>query len=538
MKKLLFALALLFALPAGAQTCTINVASPYGPTQVLAALNSISSDGAVVCIPASDVVWASVISYTQTKSFTLEGAGAISGQGVVGGSVVNINGSGTDNTIIEDGYNHTASDVPLISIATISGKSLRITGIAFKWAAANASVTYHGVIDIYGNSTSVRFDHNHVNRLQAKDLVFTGCPQGVIDHNQFDSGYGDDAQIEFEQGGCNGDASGLGNGSWAAASGFGTSAFMFAENNNFQWTAASPGAGNLGAVAEDCDEGGNFVMRYNAYGFHTALEIHGTNGNDDYRGCRAFEVYGNIFAWSGSPSTDSFSFLVQYESGASLWWGNTVSGFVSFIYSDTVRNRNKGAQGGTYVNVPTPNGWGGCGSSTTGGGPSNWDENTDGTGYRCIDQVAAGQGDLLSGTFPTKCDQTLGCSTYNGQWPNQALDPVYAWDNSLTLTAWGGSAYFGSQAGPSGNVTVENRDYYLGTPKPFRGRKFQRNRRHGVWVALRTTINLYAASRVLRNRCERRRGRTLRMPDDEHLDSELRALHLSPSACWRPSTCS
>ena len=470
LKWLSFAFVALFIFSSSAQSQTINAAS-CSRNDIATALSNITTDGTTVVVPPGDCVWTTSLAYTQTHSFTLQGAGAISGMGVVNGSVVNINGSGTDSTIIEDDYNHTASDVALLGISTIAGKTFRMTGIAFKWNAGNSSITYMGEVHIDGASTSVRVDHNHFNHLQAKDLVFTGCPQGVVDHNQFDSGFADDAQLEFEQGGCNGDPQGLGNGSWAEASGFGSSNFIFAENNNFQWNNGAGTVSQLGAVAEDCFEGGRFVMRYNALGYHTALEIHGTNSGNDFRGCRAFEVYNNIMTWSSDPSTDSFSFLVQYEAGGSLWWGNTTSGFVSFIYSDTVRNKDR-SEGGTYINVPTPNGWGGCGSSTTGGGRSKWDQNTDGSGYRCIDQVGAGQGDLLSGVFPNKCDQTLGCSTFNGQWPNQILDPVYAWDNSLTLTAWSGSAYFGSQSGPSGNVTVENRDYYLELPNHFESATF------------------------------------------------------------------
>jgi hypothetical protein len=138
-------------------------------------------------------------------------------------------------------------------------------------------------------------------------------------------------------------------------------------------------------------------------------------------------------------------------------WGNTVTGFGTFIREDTVRTNNA-----TYTQQPPPLGFGYCSSSLIAGilGPSPWDGNESGQdGYPCLDNVGRGQGDLLAapgnGVFPVTNTAT-GTTT----WPHQALSPHYAFANvfntiqNITPHYW---QNFDS-------VTVENRDYYLQLP--------------------------------------------------------------------------
>ena len=84
----------------------------------------------------------------------------------------------------------------------------------------------------------------------------------------------------------------------------------------------------------------------------------------------------------------------------------------------------------TYGQIPTPNGWGYAGTEFNGTG-SMWDGGTalgtDTTkGYPCLDQPGRGQGDLLTGGFPNKVNSTTGTIS----WPNQALEPIYIWNNT------------------------------------------------------------------------------------------------------------
>jgi hypothetical protein len=80
---------------------------------------------------------------------------------------------------------------------------------------------------------------------------------------------------------------------------------------------------------------------------------------------------------------------------------------------------------------------------------SPWDGNTDLLGYPCLDQPGRGQGDLITGVFPTKVNDT----TSTAVWPNQALEPIYIWANSNVndVVTYGNN---------SGGRVVANRDYY------------------------------------------------------------------------------
>ena len=73
----------------------------------------------------------------------------------------------------------------------------------------------------------------------------------------------------------------------------------------------------------------------------------------------------------------------------------------AFIIFNVTRKNND-----TYNQQPTPNGWGYGGTEFNRTG-SNWDGGTAlGTdtvkGYPCLDMPGRGQGDLLTGLFPTR----------------------------------------------------------------------------------------------------------------------------------------
>jgi hypothetical protein len=97
-----------------------------------------------------------------------------------------------------------------------------------------------------------------------------------------------------------------------------------------------------------------------------------------------------------------------------------------------------------------------------------WDGNTPATtGYPCLDQVGRGVGDLLSGDYPTKRNNTRGCTVNftwanraancdgsdSSAWPRQALEPAYEWSNTGTIL---GGTWIAVANGP----IVANRDFY------------------------------------------------------------------------------
>lgn len=455
-KGVLFGLLLSAFFSAGLEAQTINAAS-CNEGDVSKALSSITTDGTTVVVPAGTCTWTTSLSYTQTNSFTLQGAGAISGTGLQ----ASISGTGSDATIIQDNINRTSGDVPLLGITTISGKSFRLTGFAFTSttnSTCSSYPSYNGIVPITGYSHSVRIDHNHFNQMCLVGLFIAGWLEGVIDHNQFDSGYPDENQMRFADGNWNNDSLGFGDQSWADYSYWGSSQFMFAENNNFQWVAAIPSNLNAnGGFPFDCNQGGRFVFRYNALGQQTAVQTHGTGPllpgpGGGGRGCRAFEMYNNTANFSqryGNTTTNFFFAFLDYESGGSLWWGNTFTGFQKIVDADIVRTSTA-----TYTETATPNGWGYCGTTY---GPSNWDQNSDSTGRACIDSIGRGKGDLLTGGFPNRVDSVTGTIT----WPNQVSDPVYMWMNTLNTVSQETNYYWQNYT-PA--AIVENKDYYLQLP--------------------------------------------------------------------------
>ena len=121
-----------------------------------------------------------------------------------------------------------------------------------------------------------------------------------------------------------------------------------------------------------------------------------------YRGCRATEIYANTADETGtSLAPQPFH---TSRSGASLVWGNTLTGYgqVMNVFYDRDGISKKSL-------ALAPNGYGYCGNNVGGQiGTSPWDQNSSSSGYACIDQPGRGQGDLLSGMFPTRVNTALG----------------------------------------------------------------------------------------------------------------------------------
>jgi len=421
-KSLLFMIFLgaLLAVPGNAQT--INAAS-CNSTDVQAALNSVAADGTTVKIPAGTCTWTGSVTYNQKYSTTIQGASTINGTCAPGGTC-----TATDKTVITDNVSGTA-----LTINTASGKSFRITGLTFNPSSGTPA---YGAISINGSSTSVRVDHNHFNDTVNGDHTFnTDGINGVFDHNFFDST--NQANLNFIQS-ANYGTDGNANVVWTQPDNFGSSNFVFFENNLFQ----------NGAFMDDCDYGARMVFRYNTVGTNARMQVHGTGSGAQRRGCRAQEIYGNTFTFSNNPAASNFAFLVMLEGGTGLAWGNTVTGFLQFIHEDVPRTNND-----TYAQTPTPNGWGSCGTTL---GPSNWDGNNNSTGYPCLDQVGRGAGDLLTGLFPNLVNNTTKAVT----WPHQALVPWYVWSNTVNVVPQNPTHYWTNFDA----VTVESRDYYLELP--------------------------------------------------------------------------
>lgn len=435
-----------------ARAQTINAAS-CSSSAVQAAFNSVAADGTTVNIPAGTCTWSSSVNYTANFSVTIRGQTTVTGTCGPGGQC-----TPADNTAIQD-----ATGSAALHVNTVNGKSVRITGLSFIWGSG--AQQYVGMLYVTGNTQSLRIDHCHFYHANIVDLLIHGNKgplYGVVDHNMFNAGGGNEDAFRVEHSNWNGSepsttpgyVDGLGNTSWADASYWGSNKFVFIENNTFAFDGGSSGH----AFAYDCTAlGGRMVFRYNNVTPNMALQTHGTgSGDHNYRSCREMEIYGNNFDYNSNPASFNFPMLLMLEGGGLYLWNNTVSGFRAIVDMDLVRTNTL-----TYQEGGTPGDWGYCSASAINGvaGPSPWDANLSGqSGGPCLDQTGRGKGDLVTGIFPTKVDSLSGTIA----WPNQAYDPAYVWGNTFNPVPQNQNFYWFGTA--SGSVQSD-RDMFFEVPR-------------------------------------------------------------------------
>ncbi len=429
-KWVLFAVSISIFFNAGLQAQTINAAS-CNASAVQAALSAVTSSTTTVNIPAGTCTWTSQVAFTVpagVASLSIVGAGSLTTTG------------GGDQTVIVDNI---GADTSPVSITTNSTGFFRLAGITFN--AGTGTGKDDGFVVVYGPSSNVRIDHCHFNNTTGTDEVTRAVSvldtYGVADHNIFDLG------TSSSPGEINGivvanpGTGTFGDESWAAATGLGSANFFFAEDNTVNYGAAN-----------DCQHGGRFIWRYNAFNT-TSTQTHPTGGAGRGRGCRAWEVYQNTY--SGAAGSQYNAFWVS--SGTGVIWGNnagTGSAYQQFLTLHSMRKNSA-----TYSETATPNGWGYCGTSSgLAGDGSTWDQTQGSGGYACLDQPGRGKGDLLGGQFPNACDMSTGCSTYNGTWSNEALEPIYTWLNTGTYQ---NAVFMGGLDSGTALAETNNHDYYL-----------------------------------------------------------------------------
>lgn len=421
-----FASLLFLPLRAGAQT--INAAT-CSSSDVQAALNKVSQDGATVVIPSGSCGWSTSVSYNGAFSVTIRGQSSI-GTTNAQGNPATFN----DTTQILD--NHNANNA-LFTLTTSAGKTYRVTGITF--ASGTNGTVDNGVVQISGSSQSLRVDHCHFNGLNQIQVQVNGV-FGVFDHNLFNP-----STLGVRQ--LNSGNSGNGDDAWHTATQLGSSQFIYFENNSF---------GNGGVASNDCLTGGNFVFRFNSL---TGASNNSSNNNggqlqthptghtqSDDRGCRKWEIYQNAYA-GGVQGFDLFNGMFA-SAGTGVMWGNTFGPHFSHVITFHNMRRNNV----TYSQIAQPGGWAYCGTSFNGAG-STWDQNSNSsTGYPCLDQIGRGGGDLLSGQGSAKINTRTGTQA----WPNEPLEPVYEWMDAWTNDGSSNNSYFGIQ---DGGIT-QNQDFY------------------------------------------------------------------------------
>jgi hypothetical protein len=409
----------------------------------ITAENASPANGDIISIPACSNTFTTVpATITTSVNLTIQGQTAISGN-CAAPPTFNTACTATDNTLLTDG--RTSSNLaPFFAISMTGSASqvVRVTGMSFVFSTA--AFVNNGEIKINAGTTGqqARIDHNDFNSTAANQsaAVFIFGAYGVADHNVFNAG-GVNNGVSVNSGGD-------GSIPWNTATPRGTANNFFFENNTF-----------LNGYADDCKKGGTYVSRYNvviATSNNAAVaQSHATGSdpsgspNPQGRGCRAWEVYNNYLASSNANGSFAASFNT---SGTGLQWGNDVNN-----YNDDVALVEDRDNDSSYVQGAPPGGWGYCGSSFN-GTASGWDGNSPSSvaGYPCLDQIGRGHGDLLTGVLGAVCDSALGCSLFTGQWPNQALEPIYIWMETTSLTPGG---HVVTVTSANGNI-VANQDYY------------------------------------------------------------------------------
>ena len=392
-----------------------------------------AGSGNTVTIPAGSCTWTTALTVSLPSSLSIIGAGNSS----VGGG---------DSTVLIDNVNHSSTDYMVYIDTGAPSNSFRWSGITIK-ADGNSNTSNNGVFAIGGTSQAIRVDHSHWIQNQQLEVGVAGQVYGVFDHDLFDQGdLGLRTLATSWDSSTPGAGDQYGDGSWNDVTSLGSNRFVFVEDSTFNSTSTG-----TATPSNDCLSGGRFVFRYNTFTGGGALQTHPTGHAGDDRGCRAWEIYNNTFKNNTVSSNPEYN-MFFLSSGTGVIWGNSVTSYQSFVTTHSML-----ADKATYQQSAPPNGWGYCGTSVN-GSSSPWNQNSDSTtGYACLDQPGRGKGDLLSGTFPNKCDKTTGCTTYNGTWPHEALEPIYEWMDSWV----GAPGYPGSFWSINDPEFTQNQDYYL-----------------------------------------------------------------------------
>lgn len=377
-------------------------------------------DGDTVVIPscAGGASWTTAV--TISKGITVQGAG-------IGRTVL------LDEVPKGDRVCGGAS--PMIRIDVAEPKRWRFTGVTIRGRAPDAMVCSAGHIVISGTSKAWRLDHVRLDDQQTIGIKIYDHTYGVIDHTEFRGAFKQGVVVQHDSWGGHQ----YGDGSWAERVFWGTEKAVYIEDCTFTDTSGNP----AGAGAVDSLGGGRYVFRYNTAAF---MGNHGTDSGGRQRGVRSYEIYNNQFN-AGSLAIYT---AINLRGGTGVIYNNTFTGdYGSIVNVQNFRD--------TTAYAP----WGQC------NGTSPYDQNLPAEyGYACLDQVGRSTGKLLSNESPVPA-----------AWPDQALEPLYQWNN----TAFATESYlrrlrrllrewlYGPtepKVSSSSNHIRANRDYFDHTVKP------------------------------------------------------------------------
>jgi hypothetical protein len=491
-----------FGASGAAQATTINARSP-SLTDVRTAIAS-AADGDTVIVPDGTAVWRSTL--TIAKGITLQGQTTTD----------STNGTAVDKTIIQDSdARRGPGGYPFIIVASQLGKSYRITGLTFDGGSATTT-NYNGIIQLSGDSHSVRVDHCNFRQTLLKEahwVAINGAIWGVADHNVFKFGTAVESFTIYMSNwpkpdgteGVNGD------GAFAQPTDFGTEKFFFIEDNWLQTVSGKEPTGG-----PDDLRGGRWVWRHN-HMYNSQVQSHGTE-DGRWRGGRAREVYNNDFhatATFGAGGIRSgvtvfhdntFDGVAPGQSGYQLQAYRLMFGWPSCPFhgatGDNPWDVNVTEADGTHVDGHPPYLFD-SGTATGGNGGQIIDTSKNWTANQWAGYTAKFTGDNQVALIQSNTNNTLTVYFYTDSggghvwkagdgyqihrvlialdqpsrgkgdlitgdrptpvgWPHQELEPSYSWNNVYTPTG----AHVNFTVGTAGTTLKEGRDYFNNTPMP------------------------------------------------------------------------
>ena len=457
---------------ATADAATIEAAS-CSQQDVQAAVDA-ASDGDTVLVPAGTATWTSPAGNAPSVRISKK--------------AITVQGAGMDKTVITDATGARGRQVPFL-IVTAEGKPFRITGFAFEeHLTAN---DWSGMIVLGGDGKNFRIDHCKFANNRIKGISVGGACYGVIDHCVFT---GRQQSIYVSHSTLGGGS--YGDGSWSSPLTLGTGKAVYVEDNTFEYAKPTTGTGAI-----DSASGGRYVFRHNTV-INTTVGTHGTETSGRLRSVRSYEIYGNTFQNKGKRWVLPRAIFLR--GGTGVVFDNTFTGYRVAVGVNNYRDVNTfkfwGMADGTSpydrndgVTYDSGSHTGDKGQGVLACAGKEWDAdqwvgyslrntttgksgiiraNTQDTisvvpaiygdsltwntgdaftilrAYPCLDQIGRSTGKRLSGHDPP----------LPKEWPEQALEPLYAWNNTLD----GADVGIGSDS----LHVLKNRDFYNGTPRP------------------------------------------------------------------------
>ncbi len=383
--------------PSGGSTywtgSAINAAS-NSRADVQAAIDSASDrDRVIVPAGSGSVTWSSPLLVSKGISLEFPGKAAL-----------RITDNVTKNT--------SGGTASLIYITAAAPKRVRIKGgVTIAGLATDTNSLQPGHIRVEGNTKNIILDSIDFDGATTVAFRILGDIYGVIANCDHTSSFKQFVIYETPDWGgiaTNGDNS------WAQPSALGNGEKLYIED------CTSEDLSGAQAGFFDGQAGCRVVIRHNTL-INQFIGSHGIeNGSGERRAVRVMEIYNNTFSHS---ILAAFAMFVRGGTGV--------------IFNNQMVTTNEIGQGISFVHFNA------TGQPSNFFGPTDgdnlWDGNQLPNGWPALDQVGRGQGALINRA--------------SAAWPNQASEPFYLWNNSLT-----GTNYYGLVTGT--DLIQANRDYY------------------------------------------------------------------------------